>query len=203
MPAASRCAWPDRPPTSPARKRSEESAAPLRRALPARGGRLQRRHVGLGPGQRHALFLSPRAQRLTFVESASRCSRAVSWIDKTRYHPDDVEPVRRAAVQAPARRDAVLRRRVPGAAHHSGTWHWYRQRGVALRDAAAARPYRMAGSLEDITARKSAEAERDRLESQLRQAQKLEAMGTLAGGIAHDFNNILAAILGYGEMVQT
>ena len=60
----------------------------------------------------------------------------------------------------------------------------------------------MAGSLEDVTVRKNAEAERDRLESQLRQSQKLEAMGTLAGGIAHDFNNILAAILGYGELVQ-
>jgi signal transduction histidine kinase len=58
------------------------------------------------------------------------------------------------------------------------------------------------GAVTDVTGQKEEEAERERLEIQLRQSQKLEAMGTLAGGIAHDFNNILGAILGYGELAQ-
>ncbi len=57
------------------------------------------------------------------------------------------------------------------------------------------------GIIRDISERKQAEEQKARLEAQLQQAQKMEAIGTLAGGVAHDFNNILQAINGYTQLL--
>jgi PAS domain S-box-containing protein len=67
--------------------------------------------------------------------------------------------------------------------------------------AADGKPKGATAVVHDITEQKQAEEENKTLEYQLQQAQKMEAIGTLAGGIAHDFNNILSVIIGYTELI--
>jgi two-component system cell cycle sensor histidine kinase/response regulator CckA len=75
---------------------------------------------------------------------------------------------------------------------------------VPIRSVAEYDPERRTvfGVIQDITDLKKAEEEKTKLESQLRQAQKMEAIGQLAGGIAHDFNNILTVIIGFATLIR-
>lgn len=80
-----------------------------------------------------------------------------------------------------------------------GTVIWISESARAVRDNSGAISH-YEGFIDNITARKNAEAERARLEKEMRHSQKMDAIGALAGGIAHDFNNILCAILGYTDL---
>jgi PAS domain S-box-containing protein len=75
-----------------------------------------------------------------------------------------------------------------------GSWKHFHDQAVLLRDAAG-QPVEFAGTLTDVTERRS-------LESELVQARKMDAIGKLTGGIAHDFNNLLAAVLGGLTLIE-
>ena len=76
----------------------------------------------------------------------------------------------------------------------SGDWLWSLTRGRVVERAEDGKAVRVTGTNLDITRRKQAEEQRARLETELRQSQKMDAIGRLAGGISHDINNLLTAI---------
>jgi PAS domain S-box-containing protein len=107
-------------------------------------------------------------------------------------HPDDADEDTRAAAQLLA--GAITKyEREKRYRHKDGHFVSAKLTAVLHRDSAGAPKY-FISTIEDAT-------ERVRLEGELRQGQKMEAIGRLAGGIAHDFNNLLTVIVGYSELV--
>jgi PAS domain S-box-containing protein len=146
------------------------------------------------------LFISQKMKMLTGHSADSEITTRSEWMARTVVHPEDVQRRDRALEDhfegITPRYECEYRVRMP-----DGAWCWLLARGHCLRDAVG-KPYRFVGSAIDVSAQRQAQLDKEHLETQLRQSQKMEAIGTLAGGIAHDFNNILGAILGYGELAH-
>ncbi|MBI2511464.1 MAG: PAS domain S-box protein [Opitutae bacterium] len=139
--------------------------------------------------RREFIYVSPAYRCVFGRECESLAAQPQSWLDAI--HEDDRSAFDDALAALPRNDGYNLEYRI---ARPDGSVRWVHDRAFAIRDAEG-NVVRIAGVAADVTNERQ-------LETQLRQAQKMESLGTLAGGIAHDFNNILTGVLGSAEVAR-
>ncbi len=131
---------------------------------------------------------------LTGIEVQEHAARWQTFFPDGRPYPSEELPLSRAVLKGESTHDEEVIIR-----DEDGVDHWVIVNAAPVRDSEG---NVTAGIVvfHDITERRQALEERERLEEQLHQSQKMESVGRLAGGVAHDFNNMLSVILGYAEL---
>ncbi len=118
-----------------------------------------------------------------------------------RVHPNDL-PTTLAAVQAHLEGDTPTYSSEHRVRHKNGEYRWMLDRGLVVARDADGRALRVIGTHTDVTQRVESEQRRLRMERELQQTRKMEALGQLTGGVAHEFNNMLAVMLGHTGLLR-
>lgn len=143
------------------------------------------------------LYISPAYARIYGRSCASLYADRLSWHEAV--HPEDRERAIERSTQS-AQLGTTLEQEYR-LLRDDGEIRWVHDVTIPVLDDQG-EVDRVIGIVKDVTERKKAEVDRERLAEQLRQAQKMEAVGTFASGVAHDFNNVLTAICGYTEVAR-
>lgn len=141
------------------------------------------------PRRTRLLYVNPAYETIWGRPAAALYADPREWLNAI--HPED-----RARVEASMKAGMISGeyQETYRVVRPDGIVRWVQDRGFPVRDEQG-NIYRFVGIAEDITETRT-------LQAQILQAQKMEAVGTLAGGIAHDFNNILGGIIGYAELAK-